>query len=110
MNQTTRARVQARSSANSRLQAMTIGAAILGIAGTGIFSYAAAMTYTGKTATVAADDQGGAVDPNNGQAFAPDATTDPRANAQAPSVNNQAPAPTPQVRRSRHARVSTGGS
>lgn len=52
---------------------MTLGAAALGIAATGIFAYAAAMTYTGKTSTVNADQQvtrssngGGNVDPNAG--------------------------------------------
>ena len=39
---------------------MTLGAAALGIAATGAFGYAAALTYTGKTTTVnAADGQPG---------------------------------------------------
>jgi hypothetical protein len=36
---------------------MTLGAAALGIAATGLFGYAAALTYTGTTSTVNAADQ-----------------------------------------------------
>jgi hypothetical protein len=36
---------------------MTLGAAALGIAATGVFGYAAAITYNGKTSTVNAADQ-----------------------------------------------------
>ena len=57
MNPTTRARVQARARANYRLGALTIGAAVLGVAGTGVFSYAAAMTFTRKTTTATTDQQ-----------------------------------------------------
>ena len=45
------ARVHARSRADNRLQSMTFGAAALGIAATGVFAYAAALTYSGKTTT-----------------------------------------------------------
>lgn len=70
MNSTVPARVQARSRADSRLQSMTLGAAALGIAATGVFGYAAALTYTGKTTTVNADQQvnsfGGSGSQNSG--------------------------------------------
>jgi len=52
------ARVHARSRYDSRLQSMTLGAAAIGIAATGFFGYAAALTYAG-TATSAAVQQGG---------------------------------------------------
>lgn len=52
VNPTIPARVQTRNRADRRLQSMTLGAAVLGIAATGVFGYAAALTYTGKTNTV----------------------------------------------------------
>lgn len=51
VNPTIPARVNARSRADQRLQSMTMGAAVIGIAATGVFGYAAALTYTGKTST-----------------------------------------------------------
>ena len=57
VNPTIPARVQARSRADSRLQSMTLGAAALGIVATGVFGYAAALTYTGQTSTANAADQ-----------------------------------------------------
>jgi hypothetical protein len=59
VNPTIPARVHARSQADRRLQSMTLGAAALGIAATGVFGYAAALTYTGKTSTANAADQPG---------------------------------------------------
>ncbi len=118
MNPTTNARVRARNSANYRLQALTIGAAVLGIAGTGVFSYAAAMTYTGKPAAAVdrgtTNDQGTVVDPNSGQTATGQSNggsngqTNP--NVQAPSTTNQGTTQAPRVRHSKHAAVSTGGS
>lgn len=49
MNPTIPARVHARSRADQRLQSMTLGAAVVGIAATGVFGYAAALTYAGTT-------------------------------------------------------------
>ena len=43
-------RAEARSRANRRLRAMTIGTAVLGVAATGSLGWAAAMTYDGSTA------------------------------------------------------------
>jgi hypothetical protein len=114
MNPNTRARVQARTSANYRLQALTIGAAVLGVAGTGAFSYAAAMTYTGKPAAVTTgdqqgpDDQGGSTNPttNNGQT----ATGNTAPNARTPNTGNQAPTVTPRPKKVRHVQATTGGS
>ncbi len=54
MNASIPARIHARSRADRRLQSMTLGAAALGIAATGVFGYAAALTYTGATSTVSA--------------------------------------------------------
>ncbi len=54
MNPTIPARVHARSRNDSRLQSMTLGAVALGIAGTGFFGYAAALTYAGTTTNNAA--------------------------------------------------------
>ena len=54
VNPTIPARVQTRNRADRRLQSMTLGAAVLGIAAVGVFGYAAALTYTGKTNTVSA--------------------------------------------------------
>ncbi len=60
MNPTIPARVQARSRNDGRLQSMTLGAVALGIAGTGFFGYAAALTYAGTTTNSApATIQGG---------------------------------------------------
>jgi hypothetical protein len=60
VNPTIPARVQARSRADRRLQSMTLGAAVIGIAATGAFGYAAALTYTGTTnAANAANPQSG---------------------------------------------------
>jgi len=53
------ARVQARSRADRRLQSMTLGAAALGLAATGVFGYAAALTYTGTSTVNAAGQQTG---------------------------------------------------
>ncbi|HEY5629702.1 MAG TPA: hypothetical protein VIR16_09345 [Candidatus Limnocylindrales bacterium] len=49
MNPTIPARVQTRNRADRRLQSMTMTAAVVGIAATGVFGYAAALTYTGTT-------------------------------------------------------------
>jgi hypothetical protein len=57
VNPTIPARVHARSRNDSRLQSMTLGAAAMGIAATGFFGYAAALTYAGTTS--AAAQQGG---------------------------------------------------
>lgn len=51
MNPTIPARVQARADADRRLQSMTLTAAVVGIAATGVFGYAAALTYSGQTNT-----------------------------------------------------------
>jgi hypothetical protein len=72
VNPTIPARVQARSRADRRLQSMTLGAAALGIAATGAFGYAAALTYTGKTTTVNAAD--GQTNLGDQQYAAPDTT------------------------------------
>lgn len=111
MNQTTNARVRARNSANYRLQALTIGAAVLGVAGTGLFSYAAAMTYTGKPAAATTVDQGSVVDPNSGQT-ATGQSNNGQSNpaVQAPGTTNQGTTQAPRVKHSKHASVSTGGS
>lgn len=109
MNSTTRARMEARSSANHRLYALTVGAAVLGVVGTGVFSYAAALTYTGKTSVAAADQQtssnpGAFVDPNASGGETP-------FGAQAPNTGGQVTPTAPRVRHSnRNAGVSTGGS
>jgi hypothetical protein len=58
VNPTIPARVQARSRHDDRLQSMTIGAAALGIAATGFFGYAAALTYAGTSTANAATGQG----------------------------------------------------
>ncbi len=113
MNQTTNARVRARNSANYRLQALTIGAAVLGVVGTGVFSYAAAMTYTGKPAAdqQTSGDQGVVVDPNGGQT-ATGQSNNGQSNpaVQAPGTTNQGTTQAPRVKHSKHASVSTGGS
>ena len=57
MNPTVPARVHARNRADHRLQSMTLGAAALGIVATGVFGYAAALTYSGTSSTVNAADQ-----------------------------------------------------
>lgn len=57
VNPTVPARIDARSRADRRLQSMTLGAAALGIAATGVFGYAAALTYNGTTSTANAADQ-----------------------------------------------------
>ncbi len=54
VNPTVPARVQTRNRADRRLQSLTLGAAVLGIAATGAFGYAAALTYSGKTNSVSA--------------------------------------------------------
>jgi hypothetical protein len=60
VNPTIPARVQTRNRADRRLQSMTLGAAVIGIAATGAFGYAAALTYTGTTnAANAANPQSG---------------------------------------------------
>ena len=91
VNPTIPARVQARSRADRRLQSMTLGAAALGIAATGVFGYAAALTYTGKTATVnAADQQSGL---GNGQYAVPNDTSGNSSQSGGTTVNPNAVTP-----------------
>jgi hypothetical protein len=127
MDMNTPLRIRARSRADRRLQAMTIGTAMLGVVATGAFGYAAAVSYTGKTTTALADDQQAAGDPNAGvgdpNAGVPNANgaapVDPNpgvanpntgvANPTPGTTTQQAPAPT--VRRThKTGHVSTGGS
>ena len=129
MDMNTPSRVRARSRADRRLQAMTIGTAMLGVVATGAFGYAAAVSYTGKATTALADDQQAAGDPNAGvgdpNAGVPNANTngvapvDPNPGVANPNtgVTNPTPGTTapqaqaPTVRRShKSGHVSSGGS
>ena len=116
VNPTIPTRVQARSRADSRLQSMTLGAAALGIAATGVFGFAAAFTYTGSTTTVnAADQQGGldgqGVDPtsNTGTSGQTNQSGTQGGTVSPFSRSNQQPITPPTITRHRSHAV-TGGS
>jgi hypothetical protein len=113
VNPTIPARVQARSRADRRLQSMTIGAAALGIAATGVFGYAAALTYTGKTTTVNAADQQGdqqyAVPNDNGGSTGQSGTSSGGGTATPNRGTQQQPIIPPTSTRHR-GHVSSGGS
>jgi hypothetical protein len=113
VNPTVPARVHARSRADRRLQSMTLGAAALGIAATGAFGYAAALTYAGTTATANAADQQagfgdqGQVQPGDGNGSAGQSGTS--GGNVVPFSGNQQPVNPPTTTRHRSHTV-TGGS
>ncbi len=114
MNPTIPARVQARSHADRRLQSLTLGAVALGIAATGAFGYAAALTYTGKTTTAnAANPQGGFGDrqyvPNGDNGASGTVNQNSAGGNVAPNVNNQQLVAPPIITQHRQHAV-TGGS
>jgi hypothetical protein len=95
---------------------MTLGAAALGIAATGVFGYAAALTYTGKTSTAnAADGQSGVGDqqyavPNGagGGSSQSGGTVNP--NAVNPNAGTQQQPVTPPTTTRHRQHAVTGGS
>ena len=115
MNPTIPARIHARSRNDDRLQSMTLGAVALGIAATGAFGYAAALTYTG-TANAAnvtpppthfGSDQGGDDQPLLQQPFTGAGSAGQGANVSPLFGGQQVTPPTTSVRRSH---VTSGGS
>jgi len=122
MNNQTGGRIRARSRADSRLRAMTIGTAVLGIAATGALGWAAAITYDGKTTTALAADPGtgdgsNAADPNSVFPDPNAGVTNPNPGVTNPNPGVTNPNPVsgsqgnvPTVRHSRHAHASTGSS
>ncbi len=116
MNPTIPARIHARSRNDDRLQSMTLGAVALGIAGTGFFGYAAALTYTGTTANSGAATTQGGLTPQqlqnsysyNGDGLAGDDGQSGQGGAVNPYYNQQIVIPP--VSTSRHSHASSGGS
>jgi hypothetical protein len=111
------ARVQARSRHDSRLQSMTLGAAALGIAATGVFGYAAALTYSGTSTANAADQNLG--DQNGTQPFTVNGGSSAGSNGGGttrnsggttvtPNAGNQQPVNPPTTTRHRQHAVSGG--
>lgn len=95
---------------------MTLGAAALGLVGTGAFGYAAAMTYAGTTSTVNAIDPqaaglgNGGVDPNTGTSgitSQPNQSSDQGGTVN-PFFGSQQVVPPTTTRR--HSHAITGGS
>jgi len=89
---------------------MTLGAAALGIAATGVFGYAAALTYTGKTTTVnAADGQNGpGALPNDTSGSSNQAGTSSGGGTVTPNTTQQQPVTPPTTTRHRQHAVSGG--
>jgi hypothetical protein len=125
MNANAGGRIRARSRADRRLRALTIGTAVLGAAATGAFGYAAAITYTGTTSAALANDQqavddpGAIGDPNAGVTAPNGAVTTPNGGVSNPNPgvtnpsngsNGQVTTPTVRRTRNRSGHVSTGGS
>ena len=106
MNPTIPARVHARSRNDSRLQSMTLGAAAIGIAATGFFGYAAALTYAGTTS--AAAQQGGVPQQQLPNVYSGDAGQSSQGGAVSPNYNQQQITPPTTTRHRSHA--ITGGS
>lgn len=118
MNANTGTRIRARSRAESRLRAMTIGTAVLGVAATGALGWAAAITYDGKTsAALAADpgtggDSNAAGDPNSGVTVPNSGVTNQNPAATTPNPVSGSQGTTPTVRRTKNhsGHASSGGS
>ena len=125
MNANSGARIRARSRAESRLRAMTIGTAVLGVAATGAFGWAAAITYDGKTSTALAADPGtggdsnaagnpgaGFSDPNAGVTNPNPGVTNPNGGVTNPNPvsGNQGTVPTVRHSKNRSGHASSGGS
>ncbi len=116
MNPTIPARVQARSRNDSRLQSMTLGAVALGIAGTGFFGYAAALTYAGTTTNSAAVNTQSGLTPQqlqnsysyNGGGYSGDDGQGTGGGTVTPYYNQQIIVPPVSTGRQSH--VSSGGS
>jgi hypothetical protein len=112
------ARVQARARADQRLHSMTVGAVAIGFAATGVFAYAAAITYTGTTTTAnAADPQSaggqpqtfsGSDDGTSGQSGTQGGGVNPYSVNQQPNSVNQQPISPPTITHHRSHAVSGG--
>ncbi len=115
VNPTIPTRVQTRNRSDRRLQSMTLGAAVLGLAATGAFGYAAALTYTGTANAANAtpppthfgSDQGGDDQPLLQQPFTGAGSAGQGANVSPLFGGQRVTPPTTSVRRSH---VTSGGS
>ncbi len=118
VNATIPARVQNRHRADQRLHSMTLGAAVLGIAGTAAFGYAAALTYTGTTSNANAattpqygygDDQPFQQEQNFGGESGESGERNQQGTTVNPFFGGQQVTP-PTTSRKRQSHVSSGGS